>query len=135
MLADIQWAFSTLVRSADWMDEDTKVATLDKATAVKQFIGFPEWLLEKDHLQEYYEGVSKPRHLKSQTFGLFWSYVFQNNTPRLGGPGSSVCIATGYRLHGPGIESRWGQDFSRTSRPALGPTQPSVQWIPRLSRG
>ena len=43
------------------------------------------------------------------------------------GPGSSVGIATGYELDGPGIESRWGRDFSRLSRPALGPTQPPVQ--------
>jgi len=44
------------------------------------------------------------------------------------GPGSSVGIATGYRLDGPGIESRWGRDFLHLSRPALRPTQPPVQW-------
>ena len=38
------------------------------------------------------------------------------------GPGSSVGIATGYGLDGPGIESRWGRDFPHLSRPALGPT-------------
>jgi hypothetical protein len=27
------------------------------------------------------------------------------------GPGSSVCIATGYGMDGPAIESRWGRDF------------------------
>jgi hypothetical protein len=35
-------------------------------------------------------------------------------------PGSSVGIATGYGLDGPGIESRWGRDFPHLSRPALG---------------
>ena len=41
----------------------------------------------------------------------------------------SVGIATYYRLDGPGIESRWGRDSSHQSRPALGPTQPPIQWV------
>jgi hypothetical protein len=51
------------------------------------------------------------------------------------GLGSSVGIATDCGLGGSGIESRWGRDFPRLSRPALGPTQPPVQWVPGLSRG
>jgi hypothetical protein len=38
------------------------------------------------------------------------------------GPGSAVGIVTGYRMDGPGIESRWeGQDFPHLCRPARGP--------------
>jgi hypothetical protein len=44
--------------------------------------------------------------------------------------GSSVGIATRYGLDGPGIESRWGRDFPYPFRPALGPTQPTLQWVP-----
>jgi len=50
-------------------------------------------------------------------------------------PGSSVGIAIGYGLDGPGVESRWRRDFPHLFRPTLGPIQPPVQWVPGLSRG
>jgi hypothetical protein len=40
---------------------------------------------------------------------------------------------TDYGLDGPEIESRWGRDFLHTFRPALGLTQPPVQWVPTRS--
>jgi hypothetical protein len=42
---------------------------------------------------------------------------FRNATFFGKGPGSSVGIATGYGLDGPGIEPRLGRDFSHLSRP------------------
>jgi len=55
--------------------------------------------------------------------------------PEICGPGSIVGIATGYELDSQGIESRWWRDIPHLSRPALGSTQPPVQWVPGLSRG
>jgi len=59
--------------------------------------------------------------------------IFINDTTT--GPGSVVGIVTDYGPDSPGIESQWGQDFPHLSRPALGSTQPPVQWVPGLSRG
>ena len=64
-----------------------------------------------------------------------FSTNFDRCALKRGGPGSEVVIATGYGLDGPRIESRWGRDFPHLSRPALGPTQPPVRWVPGLSRG
>jgi hypothetical protein len=61
--------------------------------------------------------------------------IFRFTTTFDSGPGSVAGIATGYGLDCPGIKSRWGRDFPCLSKPALGPIQPPVQWVPRLSRG
>jgi hypothetical protein len=80
------------------------------------------------HCRPFRRANHLPKFLKSQPNLIKHDYVTSY------GPGSSVCIATGCGLDSPGIESRWGRDFSHTSRPALGPTQTSSVQIPAANR-
>ena len=49
--------------------------------------------------------------------------------------GRDSTVGIRYGLDGPGIESWWGRDFLRPSKPALGSTKPPIKWLPGLLSG
>ena len=55
-------------------------------------------------------------------------YLLLLHLGMMSGPGSSVDIATDYRLDGPG-SNPGGDEIFRLSRLALGPTRPPVKWV------
>ena len=69
-------------------------------------------------------------HLEPKTFTISFALKVQ-----VVGRDNSVGIATRYRLDGPGIQCRWGQDFPHPSTLTLWPSQPPIQPVPGLFPG
>lgn len=68
MVENIRSQFSSSINDVDWMDPDTRQVAQDKAEAMKELIGYPDWYANKSALQEYYKGVSNYYiYLKSTT--------------------------------------------------------------------
>ncbi|KAJ9597235.1 hypothetical protein L9F63_011909, partial [Diploptera punctata] len=68
MVNDIRSAFVEIVSDLDWMDEETKQRTLEKAHAMRPFIGFPGWILTPGELEKYYERAEVVDGLLFETY-------------------------------------------------------------------
>ena len=43
------------------MDDETRAKAVEKADAVKSKIGYPDWILNTDELNDFLKDVSSPR--------------------------------------------------------------------------
>ena len=58
MIEQIREAFKENLQSLEWMDVTTKKLATEKADAITDMIGFPDFILDANKLDEKYEGVN-----------------------------------------------------------------------------
>lgn len=57
MVEDIRFSFIERVNTLEWMDDETRAATLLKANNMRVNIAFPQLILTQGGVEEYYQGV------------------------------------------------------------------------------
>ncbi|XP_064610281.1 neprilysin-1-like [Liolophura sinensis] len=55
MIHNLREAFDELLLDNDWMDDETRAVAREKAYAMNERIGYPEFILDRDELDELYE--------------------------------------------------------------------------------
>ncbi|XP_030765452.1 neprilysin-2 isoform X1 [Sitophilus oryzae] len=57
MVADIRTEFENILKTVDWMDEETRKNALDKAKSMSTHIAYPDELLDNRKLEEFYNDL------------------------------------------------------------------------------
>lgn len=54
MIGNLKVAFKDMLEYNDWMDEETKVVAREKCDAITEQVGYPDWILVDNDLNDYY---------------------------------------------------------------------------------
>ena len=57
MVEYLRSAFGELLQTAGWLNAATKEKAQDKINAMKQFIGYPDWMRNRTAVEDFFEGV------------------------------------------------------------------------------
>ncbi|XP_057331076.1 neprilysin-2-like isoform X2 [Microplitis mediator] len=57
MVSDIRNQFNKILKTVDWMDEETRKSALEKAASMTSHIAYPDELLNDAKLEEFYENL------------------------------------------------------------------------------
>lgn len=58
ILTDVQSAFISILDTVNWMDAETRNAARVKAEAMGKVLGYPDWILDRQQLDAYYENFT-----------------------------------------------------------------------------
>uniref|UniRef100_A0A646QFM4 Neprilysin n=1 Tax=Hemiscolopendra marginata TaxID=943146 RepID=A0A646QFM4_9MYRI len=58
MIEDIRSEFLLMLNTVDWMDEKTREAAIEKGKSIVDNIGYPDWILKPNKLDEYFKEVT-----------------------------------------------------------------------------
>ncbi|XP_065560462.1 neprilysin-like isoform X2 [Artemia franciscana] len=77
MVVDLKIAFKELVDELEWMSEETKPVAKEKADAMKELMAYPDWILDKEALEEYYSGltIASESHFENIQSASNWMIV------------------------------------------------------------
>ncbi|XP_031634015.1 neprilysin-11-like [Contarinia nasturtii] len=67
MVSNIRSTFHNSVNDIDWIYNDTKQIIFEKMDAIESFLAFPEWIFDREKLDEYYGELncSSTNHLEN----------------------------------------------------------------------
>ena len=71
MIKDIKESFRALVNASDWLDDKTKDKSLNKLNAIIENVGYPDWMLNNEELDKYYNLVNKTIHFLNKLQNIY----------------------------------------------------------------
>ena len=79
MTKEIRNTFSDMLKNLDWMDDTTKEKAVDKARAMKEYVGYPDDLLNMNKLSDHFSELEIgedyfQNRLNMNTFDMKYSF-------------------------------------------------------------
>nr|CAH0110462.1 unnamed protein product [Daphnia galeata] len=79
MILNLKMAFSSLVEESNWMDDETKINALEKAAAMTEYIGYPDWIANRTTLDLAYQGIITQPDKHFDNFYIAKRFMVTNN--------------------------------------------------------
>ncbi|XP_037346870.2 endothelin-converting enzyme 1 [Pungitius pungitius] len=74
MVADIKWAFEDSLKNVRWMDSETKKAAKEKADAIYNMVGYPEFIMNATKLDKVFNDFEVVSELYFQNVMQYYNF-------------------------------------------------------------